>query len=267
MEKYETKNLTIYNLDVDDFFKKIPDKSVDLIFADPPYFLSGNNFKFKRYSTKDVESFKADWDIGGSVEENFKFHNNWIMQCSRVLKDNGTIWISGTHHSICSCGYILQLNNWFILNDICWFKPNACPNLSCRMFTASHEMLLWAKKTKKAKHLFNYQLSRNYKDDYDFIKKDNKQMRSVWAITPPKPIEKQNTKHPTQKPEALLERIILLSSNENAVILDPFMGSGTTAIVSLKHNRNFIGNDNNELYLNTIAIPRIKKHIENEKNS
>jgi site-specific DNA-methyltransferase (adenine-specific) len=118
-------------------------------------------------------------------------------------------------------GFALQKQCWHIINEICWYKPNASPNLSCRMFTASHETLIWAKKSRDARHIFNYQLSKSGGWEEDFLKKPGRQMRSVWAINTPKKWEKRYGKHPTQKPEALLERIILASSNEGDVILDP----------------------------------------------
>ena len=178
-----------------------------------------------------------------------------------MLKPNGSLWISGTYHSIYACGFALQKQGWHFINDICWFKPNAAPNLACRMFTASHETLLWARKNKKAKHFFNYELVKNRDWNGDFIKKPNKQMRSVWAITTPKNSEKIYGKHPTQKPEALLERIILACSKENDIILDPFCGSATTGVVALKHKRKFAGIELEKDYLNNIAIPRIKDVI------
>jgi site-specific DNA-methyltransferase (adenine-specific) len=196
----------------------------------------------------------------------------WIEACKRVLKPNGTIWISGTYHSIYRCGYALEVNGYHILNDISWFKPNASPNLSGRYFTASHETLIWARKSKDAKHTFNYKLMKNGEwHQEDFMKKPGKQMRSVWAfennsdrfpedvwsITTPKPSEKKYGKHPTQKPVALLERIILASTNKGDVILDPFTGSSTTGIVAAMNGRKFIGIDKEEDYLK-LSIKRFE---------
>ena len=126
-----------------------------MIFADPPYNLSNDGFSVQ--SGRQVSVNKGEWDRSKGVEEDFKFHSDWIKACGRVLKPNGTLWVSGTYHSIYSCGYALQSQGWHILNDITWYKTNASPNLSGRMFTASHETILWARKSKKAKHLFNYQ--------------------------------------------------------------------------------------------------------------
>jgi len=251
--------IRLYFGDVIEVLNTLPEESIDLIFADPPYNLSNDGFTC--YAGKRVSVNKGEWDKSKGVEEDFQFHYNWIAACKRVLKPDGTLWISGTYHSIYACGFALQKQGWHLINDICWFKPNASPNLSCRMFTASHETLLWAKKDKKAKHTFNYDLMKNGKWDSDFIKKPNKQMRSVWAINTPKNSEKRYGKHPTQKPEALLERIILSSSNEKDIVLDPFCGSGTTGVVAVRYNRKFIGIDSEKKYLDELAIPRLKDEI------
>jgi len=253
---YSYKNVRIYNGDVLKILCKLPDECIDLIFADPPYNLSNGGFTC--HAGKRVSVNKGQWDKSKGIEEDFQFHYKWIDACRRVLKPNGSLWISGTYHSIYACGFALQKQGWHLINDICWFKPNAAPNLACRMFTASHETLLWARKDKKAKHYFNYDLIKNRDWNGDFIKKPEKQMRSVWAITTPKNGEKTYGKHPTQKPEALLERIVLACSRENEIILDPFCGSATTGVVALRSNRKFVGIDAVQEYLDNIAIPRIK---------
>ena len=242
---------------------ELPEESVDLIFADPPYNLSNDGFTC--HAGKRVSVNKGEWDKSKGIEEDFLFHYKWIEACKRVLKANGTIWISGTYHSIYACGFALQKQGWHIINDICWYKPNASPNLSCRMFTASHETLIWAKKEKSAKQTFNYELMRNGDWNGDFLKKPNKQMRSVWAINTPKNGEKKHGKHPTQKPELLLKRVILSSSKEGDVVLDPFCGSGTTGVVALRYGRKFIGIDSERKYLEGIAIPRLKDEIMRNK--
>lgn len=234
-----------------------PPESVDMIFADPPYNLSNGGTTV--HSGKRVSVDKGDWDKSAGPREDFEFHLAWITACRRVLKPNGTIWISGTYHSIFACGYALQLLNFRILNDIAWFKPNAAPNLGCRMFTASHETLIWASKSKKSKHTFNYKEMREGDFPSDFIKKPGKQMRSVWSMTTPTKAEKTFGKHPTQKPLTLLERVVLSSSNPGDLILDPFAGSATTGIAALKHGRQFIGVDSNEEYLRNLALPRLKE--------
>ena len=173
----------------------------------------------------------------------------WINKCKRLLKPNGTIWISGTYHSIYQCGFSLQLNNFHILNDIAWYKPNASPNLSGRYFTASHETLIWARKDKKAKHYFDYKMSRTGDWPEDALKKPGLQMRSVWSIHPPKKEEKKYGKHPTQKPINLLRRIILTSTSSNDLILDPFNGGGTTGIAARMLGRRYVGIDLEKEYL------------------
>ena len=237
---FKIKNTVIFNEDCLKILYSIPEDSIDMIFADPPYMLSNNGFSCR--NGKRVNVNKGKWDESNGFEEDTIFHNEWISACRRILKPDGTIWISGTYHSIYQCGYLLQKNNFHILNDIAWFKPNASPNLSCRFFTASHETIIWARKDKKAKHTFNYEAMKNGLFPEDKLKKEKTQMRSVWSITTPKKDEKEYGKHPAQKPFDLLKRIILSSTRENDIILDPFCGSGTTGVVcKYLDNRFFIG--------------------------
>lgn len=250
---FQDERFVLYLGDSLEILKKIPEKSIDLIFSDPPYNLSNGGFTV--HAGKRVSVNKGIWDKSKGFDKDWTFHFNWIKACRSILKDNGAIWVSGTYHSIYQCGFALQLNNYHILNDICWFKPNASPNLSCRYFTASHETLIWARKNKKGKHYFNYSLSKNYNWEGDFIKKPNKQMRSVWAINTPKPEEKIFGKHPTQKPIELLKRIILTTSEKENIILDPFTGSSTTGIAAYSLKRNFIGIDLEKSYLD-LSIKR-----------
>jgi site-specific DNA-methyltransferase (adenine-specific) len=237
---YINEKTAVYNDDCLSVLKVLPENSIDMIFADPPYFLSNNGFTCQ--GGKMVSVNKGKWDKSNGFNNDVEFHNFWISECKRVLKPEGTIWISGTYHSIYTCGYLLQTNGFHILNDICWFKPNASPNLSCRFFTASHETLLWARKSEKAKHTFHYDKMKNGDFPEDKIKQPNLQMRSVWSISLTKPSEKQNGKHPTQKPYDLLKRIVLSSTNEGDIIIDPFCGSGTTGVACQNiQNRFFIG--------------------------
>ena len=233
------KNYRLYHDDCLKILEDIPENTFDMIFADPPYMLSNGGITCQ--NGKVVSVNKGKWDESQGFEQDFEFHKKWLSACKRVLKKNGTLWVSGTYHSIYSCGFAMQLLGYHILNDISWFKPNASPNMCCRYFTASHETLIWARKDKKTKHTFNYELMKNGDFSSDFIKKPNTQMRSVWAIGTPKKSEKTFGKHPTQKPLDLLERIILASTNEGDLILDPFMGSATTGVAALKHNRKFVG--------------------------
>ena len=248
---FKNNNFELYLDDCRDFLNSLPEESVHMIFADPPYNLSNGGFTC--HAGKMVPVNKGKWDKSRGLDEDLKFHMEWIKACRRVLKPGGIIWISGTYHSIYRCGYALESTGYHILNDIAWFKPNAAPNLSCRYFTASHETLIWARKEKSAKHTFNYDLMRNSDWPGDFIKKPSKQMRSVWAINTPKPIEKTFGKHPTQKPEELLKRIVLASTQKGQLVLDPFTGSSTTGLIAHLHGRKFVGVDNEKAYLDLSA--------------
>lgn len=227
---YEKDDITLFQGDCIEILHRATSESIDMIFADPSYMLSNGGITCQ--SGKVVSVNKGKWDESKGLDEDFEFHQKWINACKRVLKPNGTIWISGTYHSY-ACGFALQKSGFKILNDICWFKPNASPNMSCRYFTASHETLLWARKDPKGKHTCNYEAMKNGDWNDDILKKPNKQMRSVWQIDTPKPSEKEFGKHPTQKPLELLRRIILASTNSGGLILDPFTGSSTTGIIKM----------------------------------
>jgi site-specific DNA-methyltransferase (adenine-specific) len=244
---YESVNSQLYLGDSFELLKRIKSESIDMIFADPPYFLSNNGITCK--GGKMVSVNKGEWDEGKNYKEKHSFNRKWIKLCKRVLKPNGTIWISGTLHNIYSIGMALEEEGYKIINNITWKKTNPPPNLACKCFTHSTETVLWAKKD-NAKHLFNY---------HDMKRVNNgKQMKDVWEGSLTKPSEKKEGKHPTQKPEYLLERIILASTLENDVVLDPFCGSGTTGVVAKKFKRQFIGIDNVEEYLN-ITKNRLEK--------
>ena len=260
---YEKPKFKLYQANCLDILAELPENSVDMIFADPPYFLSNGSFTCQ--NGKMVSVKKGDWDLSNGLKKDFEFHLEWTKACHRVLKSGGTIWISGTYHSIYQCGFVLQINKFHILNDIAWFKPNASPNLSCRFFTASHETLIWARKDKKAKHIFNYNLMKNGQWPEDQLKKSGLQMRSIWSINTPKPIEKKFGKHPTQKPEDLLKRIVLASTNKGDLIVDPFTGSSTTGIAAYLLGRNFIGIDTNKEFLH-LSIKRFEELDRNLKN-
>ncbi|MDR1587555.1 MAG: site-specific DNA-methyltransferase [Treponema sp.] len=237
---YRSEKTALFNNDCLEILSRIPENAVDMIFADPPYMLSNNGLTCQNGRMVTVN--KGKWDTSKGFEEDTVFHDEWIRACRRVLKPAGTIWISGTYHSIYQCGYLLQKNNFQLLNDIAWFKPNAPPNLSCRFFTASHETLLWARKDKKAKHTFNYEEMKNGNFPEDKLKKGNSQMRSVWSIPASKNMEKELGRHPTQKPLSLLSRIVKASTLKGDIILDPFNGGGTTAVAAaLAENRFYIG--------------------------
>jgi site-specific DNA-methyltransferase (adenine-specific) len=245
----------LINGDVVKELSKLESNTFDFIFADPPYFLSNGGFTVK--SGKTVSVNKGAWDASKGFDSEIQFHERWIAECLRLLKANGTIAISGTYHSIFKCGFILQKLNCRIINDITWFKPNGAPALAGRNFTASHETILWASKSKDAKHTFNYELSRNWETSTDLIYRRGKQMRSVWSIPTTPKREKQHGQHPTQKPTELLRRLISLCSNEGDLVLDPFCGSGTTGVVCVSLNRKFIGID-----LDTEFLELSRKRIE-----
>ncbi len=245
---FQKDNFVLYKDDSINFLNQLPENSIDMIFADPPYNLSNGGFSV--HAGKRVSVNKGDWDKSNGFDKDLEFHMKWIDACKRVLKPHGTIWISGTYHSIYQCGYSLQKNGYHILNDISWFKPNAAPNLSCRFFTASHETLIWARKDKKAKHIFDYPLMRGGDWPEDKFKVPNKQMRSVWSINTPKNGEKKFGKHPTQKPLDLLRRIVLSSTKKGDIVLDPFTGSSTTGLAAVMNGRKFVGIDLEKKYLN-----------------
>lgn len=251
---FKDGNFVLYNADSLKILAQLPENSIDMIFADPPYNLSNGGFSV--HAGKQVSVNKGDWDRSNGFHDDYLFHYKWLEACRRVLKPHGTLWVSGTYHSIYQCGHALQALGYHILNDISWFKPSASPNLSCRFFTASHETLIWARKEKNAKHLFNYALMKNGFWPEDFIKKENKQMRSVWAINTPKPEEKKYGKHPTQKPLNLLKRIVLASTLRGDIVLDPFTGSSTTGLAAIVNGRKFIGIDTEKKYLD-LSIKRL----------
>lgn len=215
------------------------ENSVDMIFADPPYFLSNGGITC--HAGKMVSVNKGKWDKSRGVAQNHEFNLEWLRACQHALNPNGTIWVSGTTHIIYSIGFAMQELGFKILNDIIWYKRNAPPNLSCRYFTHSTEIVLWAAKSERSKHYFNYPL----------MKKTNngKQMRNVWEISSPSATEKKFGKHPTQKPVELLKRIILASTKEGDLILDPFCGSSTTGVAACLLNRRYVGIDLEKEYL------------------
>lgn len=233
---------------------KATENSVDMIFADPPYFLSNGGITC--HAGKMVSVNKGKWDISKGIKENHEFNLEWLKACQRVLKPNGTIWVSGTTHIIYSIGFAMQELGYKVLNDIVWYKRNAPPNLSCRYFTHSTEIVLWAAKNKKSKHYFNYQLMKAFskgkqmRNLWQFTEAEEAQtVDNVWTISSPPREEKKFGKHPTQKPVELLKRIILASTKEGDLVLDPFCGSSTTGIAAVLLNRKYIGIDLEEHYL------------------
>jgi site-specific DNA-methyltransferase (adenine-specific) len=224
-------HLKIYQGDCLRILAAIPADCVDLIFADPPYFLSNDGITCQ--AGKMVSVNKGKWDKSQGADLDHEFNRTWLAACQRVLKPNGSIWVSGTSHVIHSVGFAMQQLGFRLLNDISWIKPNPPPNLSCRYFTHATETLIWAAKNKKSKHTFNYKLMREING--------GKQMKSAWTLGAPSRNEKRFGKHPTQKPVALLERIVQAASNAGDVVLDPFMGGGTTAVAAVRLRRATVG--------------------------
>ena len=246
---FEESGFKLIENDTFTTLKEFTEKSFDMIFADPPYFLSNDGITC--HSGKMVSVNKGKWDKYLSVKDKYEFNKKWIHECYRILKDNGTIWISGTLHNIYSIGMALEEEGFKIINNITWQKTNPPPNLACKTFTHSTETILWARKDlPKVKYRFNYDLMKKLND--------NKQMKDVWTTSLTKPSEKKQGKHPTQKPLEILERIILASTEENDLILDPFSGSSTTGIAANKLNRRYIGIDNSKEYLE-LSIRRYKE--------
>lgn len=253
---FKQDNFVLYNADSTAFLSSLPENSIDMIFADPPYNLSNGGFSV--HAGRMVSVNKGDWDKSKGFQDDYEFHHRWLEACRRVLKPEGTLWVSGTYHSIYQCGHALQSLNYHILNDIAWFKPNASPNLSCRFFTASHETLIWARKEKKAKHHFDYSLMKEGDWKEDVLKKPGLQMRSVWSMGTPKPYEKKFGKHPTQKPLELLRRIVLASTKKGDIVLDPFAGSSTTGLAATANGRKFVGIDMEKKYLD-LSVQRYRE--------
>lgn len=242
------RGISIYLGDCLDVLAQMPENSVELIFADPPYFLSNGGITC--HAGRMVSVNKGKWDRSLGADEDHQFNRSWLEACQRVLTPNGTIWVSGTSHVIHSVGFAMQQLGFKLLNDITWVKPNPPPNLSCRYFTHASETVIWAAKSGKSKHVFNYKLMRELAG--------GKQMKSVWSLQAPSRDEKRFGKHPTQKPLGLLERIILASSNEGDTVLDPFMGSGTTLVAATRLNRKTIGIEMSREYVDK-ALKRLSE--------
>ncbi len=229
-----------------------PAGAVPLIFADPPYNLSNDGITCQ--AGRMVSVNKGAWDRSAGVADDHAFHLAWLAACRQVLTPDGSLWVSGTRHVIFSAGFAMQELGYRLLNEITWFKPNAAPNLSCRYFTHSHETLLWAARDERSKHTYNYAAMK--------AQAGGKQMRSVWPDIPaadepqdiwviptPRRGEKTHGKHPTQKPLALMRRIVEASSNPGDVVLDPFSGSGSTGVAALELGRFYIGIEQDPAYL------------------
>ncbi len=225
--------------------QKLPANSVDLVFADPPYNLQLDRELLRPNNTR-VAGVDDDWDKFSSFSDYDAFCRTWLAECHRVLKPNGSLWVIGSYHNIFRLGCALQDLSFWILNDVIWRKVNPMPNFRGRRFTNAHETLIWAARDQKSRYTFNYESMKAFNDDL--------QMRSDWLFpicAGPERLKNENGKkaHPTQKPEALLHRIVLASSNPGDVILDPFFGTGTTGVVARRLGRNYIGIESDATYV------------------
>lgn len=237
-----------------DSFEILPkfNNEFDLIFADPPYFLSNDGLSIQ--SGKIVSVNKGTWDKGKNINEIDDFNLKWLDLAKSALKDSGSIMVSGTYHNIFSIGNALQKLGYKILNIITWQKTNPPPNFSCRYLTHSTEQIIWARKSEKHKHIFHYELMK-------FLNGD-KQMKDVWEFPAIAPWEKTCGKHPTQKPLALLVRLILMASDSKSVICDPFAGSATTGIAANLLGRNFVGIEKEQEFIKIALARKAKLEIE-----
>ena len=246
----------IENGDSIEILRRIPDKSFDLVFADPPYNMQIGE-KLTRPDDSKVDGVNDKWDQFSSFEHYDKFSKSWLKECKRILKDNGSMWVIGTYHNIFRLGYHIQNLNYWILNDVIWRKNNPMPNFKGTRFTNAHETLIWASKNKKSRYTFNYQSLKCLNDDL--------QMRSDWILpicNGKERLKKDGKKiHSTQKPEALLHRIILATTNKGDSIFDPFLGTGTTAVVAKKLGRKYFGVEKDKKYFQA-AKQRINETLE-----
>jgi len=222
---------TLYHGDSLELLEFVPDLSIDVIFADPPYFLSNGGTTCQIGERVSVD--KGEWDESPGLAAMHEFNMRWLAACRRVLKHDGTIWVSGTHHVIYSVGWAMQLLSFSQLNEVIWEKPNPPPNLGCRCLTHSHETLIWAAREPESGYHFDYARLRAENGD--------KQLKDVWRFTAPSQAEKEHGKHPTQKPLALLDRVLSSSCRAGATVLDPFNGSGTTGVAAARLGLRYLG--------------------------
>jgi site-specific DNA-methyltransferase (adenine-specific)/modification methylase len=255
MSKFLNKIVNGNSLEI---LKTIPNKTFDLVFADPPYNLQIGK-KLKRPDDSKVNGVNDKWDQFESFNDYDNFCKKWLTECKRVLKDNGSIWVIGTYHNIFRLGYHIQNKGYWMLNDVIWRKNNPMPNFRGTRFTNAHETLIWASKNKNSKYTFNYQSLKCLNDDL--------QMRSDWTLPICNGSEriKRNGKkvHSAQKPESLLHRILLASTNKGDFVFDPFLGTGTTAVVAKKLGRNYFGVEKEKKYFQT-SKQRLEKTIKIE---
>ncbi len=248
LRSYGEPGAVVYLADCVELMHLMPVGCVDVVFADPPYRLSGGGVTVKSGRVTSVD--KGKWDRSlGSFEKDHEFNERWLREARRVLKPDGTLWVTGTHHVIFSIGFALQSLGYRIINQIAWAKPDPVPNALHTAFTHAHETLIWASKGHRSRHTFNYDLI-NSPDPTG-------QVSSLWRIPTVPKVEKREGYHPTQKPLRLVRRALLASTHEGELIFDPFSGSGTTAVAAKELNRSFVGTELNEEFAE-LAARRIK---------
>lgn len=233
----------LYQGDTLEIMRSLPDDSVDCIWTDPPYNLSNDGITC--IAGKMVKVNKGEWDRSRGAEMDHEFNKAWLAECRRLLKPNGAIWVSGTTHVYPSVAFAMQELGYRILNDIVWEKPAPPPNLGCRCFTHSTEIIFWAAKSKKSRYTFHYEDMKRENGD--------KQMKNLWRIKPPGADEKTFGKHPTQKPVALVARCLRASTSRGDLVFDPFAGSATTGVAALGLGRRFIGAEMNPEFVRLAA--------------
>jgi site-specific DNA-methyltransferase (adenine-specific) len=240
--------------------ERLPPASIDVAFADPPYHLSNGGTTCQSGRRARVD--KGGWDASHGVVEDHAFQARWLQAVRRALKPSGTLWVSGTQHVIFSIGFAMQELGFHLLNTVTWYKPNASPNLACRFFTHSTEILLWASpmKSRPLAHRFNYREmkqqngGKQMRDLWEISQRPEPEGEQVvWSIPTPGPREKTHGRHPTQKPLALLERVLAASSSPGDLVLDPFSGSGTTGVAALRAGCRFLGMERDPAYVELAA--------------
>ncbi len=243
LRSYGEPGAVVYLVDCVELMRLMPSECVDVIFADPPYRLSTGGVTVKSGRIASVD--KGEWDRSMGLRKDHEFNVRWLRAARRVLKPDGTLWVSGTHHIMFSLGFALQSLGFKVINNVVWVKPDPVPNASHTAFTHAHETLLWASKSRSARHTFNY----------DLINSPNPagQVSSVWRIPTVPRREKREGYHPTQKPLRLVRRALLASTREGDLVFDPFCGSGTTAVAAKELNRAFVGSELEEEYAGLTA--------------
>jgi site-specific DNA-methyltransferase (adenine-specific) len=242
----------LYHGDSLELMASLPAESVDCIWTDPPYNLSNDGITC--VAGRMVKVNKGEWDRSKGVELDHEFNKAWLAACYRLLKPTGTIWVTGTLHVYPSVGFAMQQLGFRIINDIIWEKPSPPPNLGCRCFTHSTELILWATKARKGREHYTF--------NYEQMKAENggRQMKNIWRIPPPGKAEKVYGKHPTQKPVALVSRCLRASTNPGDLVFDPFAGSSTTGVAALLLGRRFIGCEADARYVE-LSIRRLSNLV------